>query len=61
MDISRLTVNEGSLVLERYTDNNLDEFRGTGDPIWLHPDVNTIEGSQGRLYIPSITRNQAGD
>ncbi len=59
--ISRLTKNEGSLVLERLTDNNLDELRGTSDPIWLDPDGNTIEGSQGRLSIPSITRNQTGD
>ncbi len=59
--ISRLTVNEGSLVLERCTDNNLDELRGTDDPIWLDPDGNTIETTQERLSIPSITRNQTGD
>ncbi len=59
--ISRLTKNEGSLILERCTDNNLDELRGSGDPIWLDPDGNTIESSQGRLSIPSIARNQTGD
>ncbi len=59
--ISRLTKNEGSLVYESCTDNNLDELRGTGDPIWLDPDGNTIETTQQILSIPSITRNQAGD
>ncbi len=61
MGISRLTEDEGSLILERCTDNNLDELRGTGDPIWLDPDGISIETTQGRLSIPSITRNQAGD